>query len=107
MITPPAVSPVAAPMLTRGVSSDSLVQWERVGPAIGGLTTTFEYDAAGRLTRVTPPGGGPSRWPTVYHYDPTHSRYVRVLQGDVQVPATRGPPFTHFGGRFAPPIRRT
>jgi YD repeat-containing protein len=89
VITPPAVSPVAAPTITRGVSSHSLVTWERVGPAIGGLTTTFEYDAAGRLTSVTPPGGGSSRWPTVYNYNPTHSRYLRAVQGDVQVPATQ------------------
>ena len=105
VITPPAVSPVAAPTITRGVSSHSLVTWERVGPASGGLTTTFDYDAAGRLTWVIPPGGG-ARWPTVYNYDPTHSRYVRVLHGDFQAPSTQRVTLTELD-YFGRPLRTT
>ncbi len=88
-ITPPAVIPVSPPTITRSIRSDGLVAWERVGPTDAGRTT-YKYDDIGRVTRVTPPGGGgAARWSTAYSYDVTHSRFFRTVVGDVQVPSTQ------------------
>jgi YD repeat-containing protein len=79
------VSGTTTPLVTtaRTINPDGSVAAETVGNAQTSLTTTYVYDAIGRLLRVRPPG-----WPAVneisYEYDHGQDLWLRTARGASQ-----------------------
>lgn len=68
--------------VTRTINADGTVASERLGPASGGLTTTFTYDALMRPTQVTPPGGAAA---TTFAYAAAAGGYSQQTRGGTYV----------------------
>lgn len=89
---------IRAPLttVTRSINADGTVASE----TIGGLTTSYGYDALMRVTHLDPPGSEAQSATTTIYYDNFHGRHVKTWRG-----APGSPESVEVADAFGRPIK--